>query len=658
MNQLRFSVLVLLAVLAVAHVQRTDWVPAGPTADDPELSPGDDWDARLHAAVLGELSVRRRRVLHWDPYAGFGSPAVANPEGYMLHPSWIAGTAWGNTWFSGLQALYWTALFILFGGSMALARRLDLPALAGLAAPLFLLDSWEWNARLSSGHLFILGAAMWPAAAACAHAGLDEERGRAARLLWGAGAGAFLGAALLGGSHYAMPMGLMIVLLVIWATGGPKGPVLALVVLLVLPMLGRGGPPVGRLVIEIGIVGVLLLGLRDRPRERFEVAAGTALGMVATVGAMLVIGLNAVSTQGRLAWANPASTGDLFVRPVLWEAPARLERIVSLPDPLSWALVGLGCLGLLLRRPAIGLAVIAAAAAAFTQGSPWKPWLFWAGIPGTSALGSVARWSWVLLIFSMLGLPALAAAITDRVAAEHPNKRRFAGAAALATTAAVVVWIHADLPSGSRPRAETPPLSADAGAITKIVIDANHPIALALVEGTLRARREAFDYGWMLPPEAANGALVWGLGEGCPVPAAPSVSVQADIESWIIRAPSNHLVVLAQRAVPGWTCTGAEILDGWALLEPTCRVRVDLLLHGAATRAPDDLAGAPPPEQQWLTIRTGSTGVARCTWSSPGWRAGLALQGAALLCVLGLGVAAISRRATARAPSRGPEAPG
>ncbi|GEM_PF-1533451 len=655
----RAALVAVVVIVAVAHVQRIDWLPAGLGGHEFGFSGGDDWDARLHAAAMGEVAIRRARLLHWDPFAGFGSPLLANPEGFLLHPAFAVGTAFG-TWFTGLTALYWTSLLLLFGGSAALARRLELPAVTGIVPAMFFVGSWEWSARLASGHLFVLGAATWPGALACAHAAMDVDRGREGRLLLGAAAGLLLGSALLGGSHYAMPMGLLLVLLVVWAAGAPRGPVFALAALLWVPLLGHDGPSFARRVLEAAIGVALLLGLRDRPREKVETAAGTALGLLASTGMLVLTGVLAVSTQGRLDWGTAASTDDLLAEGLPWATSARLEAIAWLPDPLLWVLVLLGTVGLLARRPALGLVVAAGAAAAFTQGSEWKPWLFWTGLPGTAALGAHGRWSWVLLMFPMLGLPALAAMAAERAAAGHARVRTMSAAAAFAVAGAVAWWIHVPLTANPPPTPRGPaPLPTDAGTVRGVMVDGDHPMALSVVEGSLRARREAFDYGRMVPPAGAHGRLVWGLSNGCPVPAPPSVRVAADVEGWRVEGPAGYGLVIAQRAVPGWSCDGAEIVDGWLALSPECQERPGLVLHGAANRPPDHDLGDPPPEQQWLTLELADAGVARCTWRSPGFGAGLVAQGGAILVLLGVGGVAIrKRRSSAPAPPPDPPAPG
>lgn len=641
--------LALLALALTVHASRSDWIPDRPVDEGPGLGGGDDWDARLHSAQLGELAVRRGRVLHWDPYSGFGAPGAANPEGLMLHPAWVIGVGAG-TWVTGLLALYWTSLMLLFGGCMALARRLALPAVVGVLGPLFLLVSWEWTARLVSGHLFIFGMATWPAAIACAHRALEGVGSRRTRLLWGAAAGALLGTALLGGSHYGMPMGLLLVCLVLWGAEGPRRPPVVLAALLCVPLLSRDGPEVGQRLLEAALLGVLVWGMTDRPRERVEAALGVALGMIASAGALTAIGLAAVSTQGRLAWGTAGSMEDLLEGPQLWDAAARLEAVVWLPEASSWALVGLGIVGLFVRRPVIGLVTLAGGAAAFTQGAAWKPWAFWSGLPGSGAVGAHGRWSWTLLLFAVIGIPALAAALAER-GGDRPNVRRGA-VAAVASAALSALWFHVDLPAKPLPTTADPtPLGPDDGGIRGIEIAGDSPLSRAVHHGVLRARREAFEYGRMYPPERADGRLVWGLADGCPAPAPPDVLVQPDVESWTVTGPPGFLVVLAQRAVSGWRCEGGEIVDGWAELAPECREEVSTVLSGAATRAPGDPLAVPPPEQQWLTIQLGESGRTRCSWTSPGWGAGLAAQGAAvLLIVLLLGAEIRSRRASAPAP--------
>ncbi len=638
--------MLVAAVLATAHLDRRGWIPQGPGEAELGYSGGDDWDARMHTAMLGIAGARRGTLVHWDPYSAFGAPAIANPESFLLHPAWIVGTASG-TWYSGLSALYLTSLGLLILGGVLLARRLGLPALVGLLAPLFVVVSMEWVARLGSGHLFVLGVGAWPVAIAAADAAMEPGRGRWSRMGLAALGGAVLGVGLLFGGHYILPMGVVLAFLVVWGSDQPPIRVAALAALLLVPLLGRGAHPIGRPILEAALVGVLLWGMARRPLDRVEAAVGVGVGTVAGAGAMLVVAARAFSQQGRLAWGAPASTKDLLEGTPFWadQQPA-LEQIVHLPSLAWWVVVAVGVAGLLARKPAIGLVVLAGAAAALTQGSPWKPWRLWAGLPGTSALTEQARWSWVLLVMAVLGVPALAASLAERWVPERTPRRP---AAVVGIVAAVAIalgwWVHAASPFElTRRHAPAPaPLASPPGEVHSVLHDKAHPLSLAPLEGTARVRRESFEYGEMTPPIQAIG---WRMVNRCPAPLDSSATVTASVEAWDVEAPDGSVVSLAQRSVPGWRCEGAEPIDGWEHADPACRWERPAHVLGG-----DDDLGRPAPEQSWLTLRMGPEGRATCRWVSPGWERGVQLQVGALLLMVGFGVGAWrERRGAASSP--------
>ena len=119
-----------------------------------------------------------------------------------------------------------------------------------------------------------------------------------------------------------------------------------------------------------------------------------------------------------------------------------------------------------------------------------------------------------------------------------------------------------------------------------------------------------------MPPVESGGRLHWTIRDGQPHAAPEDVDIDPSLDAWTVSGSPGDVVVLAQRATPGWRCEGAKLIDDKTLLDPA---RHEELFAWS-----------------WLTVELGGSGTGRCRWRPTSFVGGTILQSTGILMVLGL----------------------
>lgn len=593
------------ACAAAGWLGTWDWVAPGPAAVDPGYGAGADWDVQWEMAAVSHASYGAGQLPQWDPYPVHGAPVLANPEAFTLHPAWVLGAL--SSPRTGLRLLYGFQCLLWMLGLLWLGRRLEVPWYLALACGLGLIASAEWKDRLYNGHLMVMGLCAWPACLAAVLAAADAARRRArwTPLLLGAAAGAALGLANLAGGHYPMAFGLLAALLLIWGSGAPLRFQLGLVGVFAVGLTPWEAPAVVRGALVLGGVAVLAAGIwrSDRRRQQARIAAGVALGMLATAGFRLVPQVLALGLSARRAEFD-LSAPPLAALPLSqpWLAPERvLEGYLYYPPALLAALV-LGLILLLRVSRPLGLVGLVLLILGWSCGRSLQPWELVALVPGMTSINSPMRLQWVLPVLGPLGLAAFPLALG----------RRWLGPRAihgLAVPLALAAWVVFDTPGSSPfPPGEPPPVVTASPEVTgRAPVDPERHLATAARRGLIHPV-----YGTAVSFDPLNPPPADGLGwteQDCAVGGA--VRVEGGLDGWVVEATPGATVAVAQRDLPGWRCRGGELVSAWC---------------------DDGPEGEQPAHKggRWLRIRLGSSGEAHCRWRTPGLRPGALLQLAAL----------------------------
>jgi len=624
-------VLALAASIWLATSQ--EWVPPGPLADDPGMGQGSDWDRRWHWALVGQAADAQGVFPHWDPFMNFGTPLFSEPESFLSHPAYalVAPHAGIRT---ALHTLYGLHCFLLLLGLAWLGRRLEVPVVLAMATGLCLLCSDEWWSRLGAGHPMILGLCVWPGVIAATLEATDPrpclpER----RFLFGALAGALLGLAGLVGAHYPVAFGLLLVVLLTWATAAAGRLQAALVALVCLPLVIRGGPEVGRFALDLAGWAIVVVGLARGGRLLQQASAllGTAVGLLATAGFFLVAAAYRAAEMGRnqLKLFNPPQREP---RPLseLIQGGGELESYLSFPEPALWLLVLLGIVLCARRSPALATASSVMLALGWSLGLPLRPWELVSAVPGMSAADFQMRLQWIVLIVAPLGL---AVGLTW-VLRECAGPR----AAPVLTLGIALACIGYGVPRYQLP-GEPPPGLDPASLETRA--ESTTPTDHGAVHGwshdwakrgevyarsSLQGQIIPIEYGdaeifrELAIPQVASGALAWVSRDGHFDAAPVGTEVQATLGTWTVRAPPGTVLALAQRDFVGWECDGGDLQPDLQYLQ--------------AERDSGLFDREPETGMWWLTVALGSEGEARCRWRTPGRTRGIMLQVLAILTLL------------------------
>ncbi|MCO4774229.1 MAG: hypothetical protein KDA24_29650, partial [Deltaproteobacteria bacterium] len=252
----RIALLLLIGLVLALWTGRHDFVPAGPGADDPGFGAGSDWDVQWAQGDALRSSWERGELPHWDPMPDFGAPLLAHPEAWVAAPSYLV---FGGTRdvASGLHGLRIVSVIALVLGLGLLCVRLEVPSMVGVATAVGVLASFEWEQRLYSGHVMMLGICWWPLAAAAVLEALKRPT-RSGRILVAGGAGAAIGMASLQGAHYPTVLAPLVLGLVAWAAVAGERWVAALVGLFAAGVLIPWGAPALSAGVSVAAGAVLL----------------------------------------------------------------------------------------------------------------------------------------------------------------------------------------------------------------------------------------------------------------------------------------------------------------------------------------------------------------------------------------------------------------
>jgi hypothetical protein len=630
--------LLLLAAVALTALTVSDaWIPPGPFAEEAGYAPGSDWDKRWQKALVGAAAQERGQPPWWDPFSRYGAPLYSEPESFLLHPVYFVASALGGI-RAGLQALYGFHLLALFAGLAWLGRKLEVPFPLAMACGLALVVSPEWQQRLASGHLMVLGLTLWPAVFAAALSALDEAATPRTAARWGLAAGALMGLMVLAGSHYPLPYALLAWCLVVWAAAAPAWACGLLVVAFAAPIALQYALPSGfRWLFEAVTVVALVGGIWTGGRFRVQLAAavGLAVGMLATVGAVLLPSLGRASDSRSFVLLTPPHVGDSLSLAELWQgAPSGLDRWLpglSVPLLIAAALV---LVLAALRWRAFATAAAVLLLAGIATGLPLRPWLLLSAVPGVAAAIFQYRLQWALLVLVPVGAAALIVWLLRRFGDE---RAAWVGATLLGL--ALVVRFGGVDPWGIGPeRLPDQRLPEQAGAASHVQLadgEYGHTISGVLDGGV---RRE--QYAPHQPPE-----LVWTAGtaigavhaDGEVLPLPDDVRVEGVLAVWTVEAPPGVRVALPQRDFPRWRCDGGTV-------DPDPKL--------FAAPLPDDPSWVRTGgDGRWfVTVRVGDSGRAVCRWRPAGLGLGLLVQLVAAAAAL-----ALLRRRRGVGPAAGPD---
>jgi len=574
------------------------FVPRIPGVDDEtgvSFAAGSDWDRQWEMAAVGSVYARRAAAPHWDPYAGGGSPLLANPEAFVMHPAFLLGARRGPA--TGMRALMlssWVALFVGLAWLGALAR---VPWPLAAASGLLAAGSFEVSARIGSGHLMVLGVAWWPLLLASAVDGLRESRRHRPieTGLLGACCGAAIALCSLGGGHYATVFGILLLLLVLWSAPLPRWLPLALLAVFSVPIV----VPAPAALIPLTVAGGLLIGWglwlgRGSLRQAATLGAGVFTGLFAVTGARLTSALVTTASSGRLEQTSGLRhSNEVLDLTLLAQGGAgRLEDVLWFEHAWLWPLLVVGLAVWLWRLPALGFALVASLLVGWTAGRGSMPWGLLGWIPGMSAINEPERLQWVVLL-APLGLLAAVSPLLPR-----KRNRVLAVSAALAIAAAWQVGQQrpAWLPANA---ASTDPWPAASGQVLQATNDSNRHLSRGPFDGTMNTKIE-LALRFESPPEESGTGLARRYGQvgwGDDL-----VGVEGDLRDWGVRAQGRDALAIRQNALRGWSCTGGRVLQ--------------------------------PGQGAWLRVEPNEEGLLRCSWTSPGWRVGLALQFVGIAAVL------------------------
>jgi hypothetical protein len=577
---LRWLIPALMAgLLACGWLLRSDFVPAGPLDPAPGFGAGSDWDVQWAAMETSRAARSRGALPHWDPFPDYGSPVLAHPESFVAHPAWLLGSRWGPA--AGLHVLLAWTLCTLFVGFSCLAVELELPWFLGPVAAAALVASFEWEGRLYAGHLMFLGVASWPLALAATSRALRPG----ASALWGAGAGAVLGLASLGGAHYPTLFGIVLVVLVVWTRQVAAPWPWAL-----LGMAGLGlipvGPVGGQWVTSGAAVVVLAGGIAGSSHRRAlaRVLAAAGAGLLAVAGVRLVPGYLLGGLGGRVTLDGVGRTYTPLPFGDLLRFQGEIEGGIHLASPVLGLVIVAAVGALLVRVPRSRPLLIPVAALTLIAWSAGRPWTLWPALhlaPGMTGVNYPLRLQWVLLCFGPLAGAWLAWwALTPL----GPRAERVAAALSLVATCALLAFA----PLEDR----APPSRAAA-------------VPEAVVRGVLPSSAPPRHLGSAARDGLIREGMATALGFG-PPRGAPALEGLSVVGSTIVaRGTPGQTRVAPQRHLPGWTCRGATL-------------------------------GTPDPEA-FLAV-TLTADEATCGYRSPGLLFGLVAQLCAILGLVGLGV--------------------
>ena len=606
-----------------------EFVPAGPLAQEKGFGPGADWDVQWAMGGMARASRAEGLVPHWDPFSQYGVPLLANPEAFVAHPAWQLFVALGVR--PALKAMAVVQCLAFFLGLWWLGARLKLPWYLSIASGLAFVCSPEWTDRLNAGHLMFLGVCAWPACLAGVLSALDREGRSWTQLAFGAVAGGALALANLGGGHYPTALGLTAAVALTWAVGAGGRPMLALLGLLTLPLWLLGVPTEGRYVIVAAGFAVIGWGLwrSERRWAQLRCLSGVALGVLA-VGGFRIVPEGAMMVMSARGVAPDLGIPDVepFALAMPWTEPWHGSEsclYYGWPGWLAILLLGL----VMLARVHAPLAFLGGSflLLAWASGRPLQPWELVSFLPGMSAVNYPMRLQWMLPLVAPLGVAGF-------LYLEASRRRGTVAAAAVAATliavAAAGTWRHLDRRYPMYPA--DPENSASFAAATDVVGVAGTPaevhLSLAAADGLIHPYYgAALAYGDLQIPQRAGGELAWPGADCAAPPGTPTVEVEGSLISWEIEAPPGTVVTLAQRDLPGWTCEGGDIVEGWCDDSPEGHQP-----HGKGNR--------------WLRVQVADTGHASCRWRTPGLRTGIGLQILALAVLAGIVLRA--RRAKSR----------
>jgi hypothetical protein len=578
--------------------------------DEKTYAPGADWDRQWEMALVGAEYARRGDIPHWDPYAGGGSPLLANPESFALHPAFRAVAPRSPT--AGMQALFATGLVVLLLGLWWLGNLVGIPWPISLLSGLVLIPSYEMHARLGSGHLMIIGLCYWPLALAAAldASRPDVDRPARHRMILGVLSGTTVGLAALGGGHYAGVFALLLILIGLWAQVVSWPARIALLLALTLPALVRTEAAHLPL-LALGVAAIVGGVVRARAEALRAVwtGIGVTLGYLVVFGSIAIPALSISRLAGRLRGgaAELQPNPDLILADLWTGGTPQLDTLLYFGPAWVWPALLVGTALLVIRAPGVGIPAAAATAFGLLAATASAPWELVSWFPGMSAVNYPERLQWAVLVFAPLGLAVPLSFL--------PKGGRW-GLATVAVTvvlsAAVVGFVQTENPVGNpnfegstwssgRPTAE--------GRVTGVTPAAHRHLSHSPVDGQAHPQTElALRFpspdgndlvapGTSLVRSVPRGSDSWPDGEGTAV---------ATLGSWTVTGAPNSLVEVRQRDIWGWDCGGAR--------RPTAN------LTGAA----------------WLRLQLDGDGTVECTWTSPGYLGGIALQTGAFLGVLAL----------------------
>ena len=623
------------------------WAPPGAREADPGFGSSSDWAKRWNWAVLDLAAREQGERLYWDPFSGFGGPVYADPELYVRHPAWLLFSSVEHAG-AGFDGLLLFSISVLSLGLVLLGRRLGIPAPLAASVLLVPVCSMEWGARLGSGHITFLGATTWPLVCALllvaiGHARDTNTRSSLEVMLLGTLAGLALSLAPMIGGHYALPFGMLLSLVIIWAAGAPRWSHLAVISLFILAWTVHGAPRAGRFVVDVALLILIGLGLWKSDRFKLQIVTGIglAVGLIAGSGRFLLAALGRADEMGRIMW------GLVELPPVeiipwshYWTpSETRLDLgLLYAPNLYWWFGAALGVVALIRAHAALGTAVATTSLIGLSAGNPLLPWDVIGNLPGMSATFYLSRLQWVLLMLAPLGLAWLVAGLARLICGVRPGAE--SGWRTLSDRRSLAAWILCLLVAWSvvhvlgnyrrfdiaDPEAEAiplPPLASGVVGYDGADPDAAPPTTIwASLDGLIRQGGLEEE---QMPPTESGGRLHWTIRDGQPHPAPEDVDIDPSLDAWTVSGSPGEVVVLAQRATPGWRCDGAKLVDDKTLLDPA---RHEELFAWS-----------------WLTVELGDSGTGRCRWRPTSFVGGTILQSTGLLMVIGLvGVVGWRRR--------------
>ena len=622
---------VALAVVGVTWlVHANEWIPPGPFAEEAGMGQGSDWDRRWLWAVSAAVSREQGSFPHWEPHLNFGTPLFSEPESFLTHPAYAAiAPIYGIR--AGLDAMYACNCFLLLIGLAWLGIRLRVPFPLAMASALFLLSSDEWYMRLGSGHPMVLGICLWPAAAAATLSAMEPLVDRwERRVLIGSVAGLALGIAGLTGAHYPLSFGILMVVLLTWASIASRRSLALVVGVCCVPLLLRTGPEWARYILGlIAWTAIVLAVMRSgRWRDLLASLAGAGLGLLATAGFFLVAAAEQAKQLGRLTIKifHPPSW-ELMPLEHLIQNGGTLESYLSFGHPSVWLALIAG-LALCAWRSA-PLAAVSAIMLAFawTLGLPLRPWEIISAVPGMAAADLQMRMQWIVLLVAPLGLASGFAALAERLGGRR-GSRIACGVAALsiAGLGTTTYQLPAELERDLGPTEKYPQDPGRVHGLSEGWADSHEVYSRAPLRGLIIPVEygDSTNFRELAVPDVAEGRLAWLSSDGELKAAPPEVKVDAVLGHWTIEGPPGVVVAVAQRDLPGWSCEGGEIAPD---LEYMRRERE----AGIFDRAP--FTG-----MWFLSVKLGPTGIATCHWTTPGLIKGIVEQ---LLALVVLAVVAV-----------------